>query len=278
MGFSRVVWGVLNISAPLAAALIVSNFGGINTQGIRPLYFIQLLLTIIVFLFLTLKLQTLPTQINRKNDGSGFKLASFIQDFRELFEGEKWLKRWIILRMIRQFGMSIAMPFTMLWIVNMKGADPYILGVMGTVSAIISSLLQIPAGKLSDRKGRKKVFLLLRPITYLGTFLMILAPRPEFLILVGFLGAIGMRGGAGSVSFTPFITMHWEMVPEEKRARWFGVEGFMSIFSIPATFLGGVMWEYGYMREVLLLPILIEALFVIPILLTVPDTLNRSIE
>ena len=105
---------------------------------------------------------------------------------------------------------------------------------------------------------------------------MILAPRPEYLVLVGLLGAVGMRGGAGGVSFTPFITMHWEMVPGEKRGRWFGVEGLIGIATIPATILGGVLWQYGFMREVLLIPIALEVLVVIPLLMTIPDTLGRN--
>ena len=276
MGLSRVVWGVLSVFAPMAAAIVVANFGGINAQGIRPLYFIQLLLSTFVFIFMATKLETLPTHIDRRKDRSSSKGAGFIQDFRELFKGEKWLKRWVALRMIRQFGISIAMPFVPLWMVNVKGADPYILGIMGTASTIMSSLLQIPAGRLADKIGRKKVYFLLRPITYLGTLLLILAPRPEYLIVVGLLGAVGMRGGAGGVSFTPFITMHWEMVPGEKRGRWFGIEGLMNVSTIPATFLGGVLWQYGLMIEALLLPILLEALVVIPILVTVPDTLGRN--
>ena len=276
MGLSRVVWGVLSTFAPMIAAIIVANSGGINARGIRPLYSIQLLLAMFVFLFMASRLQTLTTRVDRRKDEPDKEGAGFVQDFRELFRGERWLKRWMALRMIRQFGMSVAMPFVPLWMVNVKGADPYILGVMGTVSAIISSLLQIPAGRLADKIGRKRVFFLLRPITYLGTLLMILAPRPEYLIVVGLLGAVGMRGGAGGVSFTPFITMHWEMVPGEKRGRWFGIEGLMSIMSIPATLLGGILWQYGLMTETLLLPIVLEALFVIPILITVPDTLGRN--
>jgi len=276
MGLSRLVWGMLNVFAPMTAAIIVASFGGINAKGIRPLYSIQLLLTIFVFLFIAKKLEALPTHVDQKKDRFGSERVGLIEDFRELFKGERWLKRWMALRIIRQFGMRIAMPFTTLWIVNVKGADPYILGIMGTASIVMSSFLQIPAGRLADKIGRKKVFFLLRPISYLGTFLLILAPRPEYLIVVGLLGAVGMLGGAGGVSFTPFITMHWEMVPGEKRGRWFGVEGIMNVSAIPATILGGILWQYGFMREVLLLPILLESLIVIPILITVPDTLGRN--
>jgi MFS family permease len=276
MGLSRVIWGTLNIFAPVTAAMIVANSGGINARGIRPLYFIQILFAAIVFLFLSSRLQPLPAYSDEDEKRLASGVSGMVQDFRELFKGERGLKRWIVLRVIRQFGTSMATPFAALWLVNSKGADPYILGVMGSGAAIVSTLLQIPAGRLADRIGRKKVFLLLRPLTYMGTFLMILAPRPEHLILVGLFGAVGMTGGAGGVSFTPFITMHWEMVPDEKRGRWFGVEGLMNLSTIPANILGGVLWQAGFMREVLLLPIALEVLFVIPILMTVPDTLGRN--
>ncbi|NIV15979.1 MAG: MFS transporter, partial [Aliifodinibius sp.] len=52
MGFSRVVWGGLNIFAPIFAAFLVATFGGINARGIRPLYFVQVGLTLFALSFL----------------------------------------------------------------------------------------------------------------------------------------------------------------------------------------------------------------------------------
>ncbi len=79
-----------------------------------------------------------------------------------------------------------------------------------------------------------------------------------------------------SVGFTPFITMFWEMVPHEKRGRWFGVEGLLNISTIPASLVGGLLWERGFMVEVLLLPVLLELLVVLPLLASIPETLARS--
>jgi MFS family permease len=174
--------------------------------------------------------------------------------------------------------MRLSMPFTPLWIVDVKGADPYILGLMGTASTLVSILLQIPAGRLADKIGRKRTFYLFRPFVYLGTLLLVLAPKPEFLVLVGVLGYIGMAGGMGGlsgVSFIPFITMNFEMVPEEKRGRWLGILGFFGIISFPISILGGFMWQQGMRLEVLLLPILLEVFIAIPLLMTIPDTLKR---
>lgn len=272
MAFSRTICGLPTIFIPMIAAVIVASFGGINAQGIRPLYYIQLVLSVFVLLFVALRLQT--PRITRSE-----KKAGFIQEFQELLKGEKWLKRWMLLESLRMCGMRIAMPFIPLWMVKVKSADPYILGVMGTIGVIVSTLLQVPVGKLADRIGRKRVFYLLEPFNYLGTILLILAPSPQYLIFVGLLGGAGggsIGGGIGGVSFVPFITMHWEMVSAEKRGRWFGISGIFGILSVPASILGGYLWQQGYMILVLLLPMLVGALVTIPILITIPDTLGRS--
>jgi len=274
MGLSRTIWAIPTAFAPMTAAMIVSEFGGINTQGIKPLYYVQLVsIAFIIFLVASmLKPMKNPLVVNEHKSVSR---TSLIEDFRGLFKGERWLKQWTIIMCLRQFAMNISLPFIPLWMVSVKGADPYILGIMGTVGTVVSALLQIPTGRLADKIGRKKAFLLLRPFSYLGTILLIVAPNPESLIALGILGAAGLMtiGGIGGVSFVPFITMYWETVPAEKRGRWFGFTGIFSIFAVPASILGGFMWQAGLMELVLLIPILAEALIVIPILARIPDTL-----
>ena len=70
--------------------------------------------------------------------------------------------------------------------------------------------------------------------------------------------------------------MFWEMVPHEKRGRWFGVEGLLNISVIPASLLGGLLWERGLMIHVLLLPVLLELLVVMPLFASIPDTLGND--
>jgi MFS family permease len=236
-----------------------------------------------VFLFIVWKLPAISSKGKRAGEPSKARGARFIQDFRELFKGEIGLKRWIVISTIRNFGMRIALPFVPLWMVEVKGADPYILGLMGSIGTVTALFLQIPAGRLADRIGRKKVYLLLRPFVYIGTMVLIFAPRPEYLLAVGLLGAVGIMGGGGGggiggVSFTPYITMFWEMVPQEKMGRWFGIMGILNIISVPAAVIGGFLWQQGLMMEVLLLPVVLEVCIMIPIFLTIPDTLNRSKE
>ncbi len=280
MSLSRVIWGVINIFAPLIAGILVTYYGGINTNGIRPLYFIQLALAVFVLFYMYWSLEPLPSREEKITHSS---FVNLFDDYRDFFEGERWLKRWVILRLVMMFGVNLASPFVPLWLVEKKGASPNVLGLMGTIGVIVALIFQIPAGMLADRIGRKRVYFLLRPLAYLGTTLLVLAPNPEYLVIVGFLGAIalGVGGGGGgglsSVGFTPFITMFWEMVPTEKRGRWFGIEGLLNITTIPASYIGGILWERGFMTEVLMIPVVLEILIVLPLFASIPEFIESSV-
>jgi len=275
MSLSRTLWAIPSIFAPLIAAALVTYFGGINVAGIRPLYYIQLGFALLVFISLLLWLR-IPKKAPIERSQPARTGKGFIQDFRDLFKGEIGLKRWLTIMTSRNIGLSLAMPFIPLWLVHEKGADPYILGLIGTIGAIVLMLLQIPVGKLADKIGRKRAFYLFRPFAFLGTLVLILAPQPKYLLLVGLLGCFGFQQlGLSEVSFIPFITMNHEMVSREKRGRWHGSIGLFRLISFPASILGGIIWQQGLMIEVLLLPIALELLIVFPLMMTIPDTLYR---
>lgn len=143
-------------------------------------------------------------------------------------------------------------------------------------SLLSTTVLQLPAGWLADRIGRKKIFYIFRPFSYVGTLLAIATTRSEHLILAAILGSPiaglgGMSGGLAGLAFPAFITLWWESIPEEKRGRFFGIESLLGLTSIPASLLGGLLWQSGFVTEVLLLPILIEATIVLPTFVTLPE-------
>jgi len=280
ISISRTLWAIPRPLAPIAAAIIVAHYGGINAEGVRPLFYIQLILSLLVFIGIAIWLKGPKVDSTEKATELVKKGSGFIQDFRDVFKGERYLKRYMTMQAIRTIGMNTATSFIPLWMVNVKGADPYILGLTTVAGMIVSVILQIPVGRLSDKIGRKKAYLLLRPFSWVAELLLIWAPSPEWFILVGFLGGNVSGGGEGigigGISFIPNITMQWEMVPEKKRGRWHGILQLFGILTFPASILGGILWQQGLMIAVLLLPIVTEVLVATPILLTIPETLGRT--
>jgi MFS family permease len=259
ISISRVIGNILGVFAPMIAAFVVTHFGGLNAQGIRPLYFIQLAITIFIILIVA---RSLPPTLGRvdKREKSGLSLSRLINDYRDSLKGEKYLQRWVVLRIIMSFNRSLVTPFIVLWLVESKGATPYILGIIGSTSLIVTLLLQIPAGHLADKYGRKKVYFLINSLTYIGTLIAILAPEPNYLILAGIIGGYAtgvLGGGIGGVAMPLFVTWWWESVPEEKRGRFFGIEGLFGLAGIPSSILGGILWQQGYQMHILLFPIIV---------------------
>jgi len=262
MGFSRSFWGILNLSAPLFAAWIVTIFGGINAQGIRPLYYVQLILILFAFFLVALRY---PGREPSADKVKKVSISEFIRSLKELIVRNKSAKKWVILRSISFFNMSVSMPFIPIWMVEEKGATPYILGLTSTASIIVSMIAPILAGKLTDKLGRKKAYYILSPITYIGVIILILAPTSEYLILSGIFSGFQMT------SFIPFITMFWESVSAEERGKWYAIEGLVSSSMILSGIVGGIMWQLGLMVQVLILPVLLGALVMIPLLSTIPE-------
>ncbi|MDQ1279382.1 MAG: hypothetical protein QG670_644 [Thermoproteota archaeon] len=279
ISLSRVFLGALNAFAPLSAAYIVSSFGGINTQGMRPLYYIQLLLYVFVFFYVIKFLGTVSQKRTEETNGLSSQNGA-LRNYQEFFK-DKHLRRWIIVRIVQTFSGSFSAAFIPLWFINVKHASPEIFGVFSTLSMIVSLSLNIPVGRLADKLGRKKTYYLLVPFTWIGGILIVISPNPQWLIISGIIGGGGqaLGSGIGGVSNVPFVTMWWEQIPAEMRGRGWGIEGLITSGSaIPASLIAGVLWDQGFQSQVavLVIPIILTALVVVPLLSTIPDTLGSK--
>ncbi|MDQ1278846.1 MAG: transporter [Thermoproteota archaeon] len=282
ISLARVIYNVLNIFAPIVAAIVITFFGGekITAEGIRPLYFIELALSIFVFFLVARFLPPTLGSVDKKAR-LGSKKTSMVRDYLGALKGEKYLKGWVVLRIVQTFATSLVAPFAVLWLVDSKGADAYTFGVIGSTSLIVTLILQIPAGRLADKYGRRITYFTLRPMSYLGSFIAIIAQSPELLIFSALLGGYASTSGqqdAGisGVSSPLLVTWWWESVPEEKRGRFFGIEGLLGLAAIPASIIGGILWQQGYIMYVLLIPIVLEVAIVMPLLATVPDIIRSK--
>lgn len=272
ISISRVIWTISSLFSPLIAAIMISYFGGMSAEGIRPLYFVQIPASLLAILLVLAKLEHLPTQKSPSQQPQKFDL---IQSYRELVKSEKLLKHWIVAVAAMNLW-AISLPYIPLWMVKVKGADQNILGLIGTLSILSSLLMMMPIGKLSDAIGRKKVFLLFRPLVYAGTLLLAWAPNHIVLIIAGILGLTALMGapgmgGIGGASSIPLITMFFESFSPEKRGRAQGLVGLLNLISSMAALLGGLLWNMGYMEVVLLLPLLTDILILIPTIIHMPE-------
>ena len=93
---------IVGMISPLVSAYLVTVFGGMTVEGIRPLYYLQFAGYGLIFFLVVVQLR--EPQQGRLADATRF---SFIDDFRHLFEGRKNLSRWIAISAFTSLPMSM---------------------------------------------------------------------------------------------------------------------------------------------------------------------------
>jgi MFS family permease len=260
---------LLAMLAPLVAARLVTIFGGLNVEGIRPLYVIRFVGYLFVFLFLAAQIRDLKSATEAETDNS----LGFVNDFKQLFGGRGPLKRWLIIASLTWFPMAMTAPFLQLFAHQAKEADQYLLGVMATATVLTQVVFGIPLGRLADKIGRKKVIYLLAPLWYASNLLLVYSFNSFTLILAGALQTFYF------VSSGVTNAMTLELVPVKQMGKWSGLVGlFRGLVTIPAPILGGLIWEHLSPVYVFLIPIGVDFLLKLPLLATIPETLDGTTE
>ncbi|MFP3952006.1 MAG: MFS transporter [Candidatus Bathyarchaeia archaeon] len=262
-GIRTTIMQFFSIFSPTIGGLLVHFFGGISVEGIRPLYFIQLIGYSLVTIFVALKLTDVETV-------DSVDTREFFGHYREMLQSGSHLKLFAFLQALGSITWGMSMPFPFVYAADFKGADSLLIGYMGTVFVLASMVLAIPMGALADSRGRKFTIYLTRPFFYLSYLLLVLAPKGAWWVL---LLAWACRGVM--MSSRAWMTMSMEMVPKEYRGRWTGFSSLLqNLVRVPAMLVGGYIYESINPALVFLIPIAVDALIRLPLLTRVPETMK----
>lgn len=254
--------GPISMIAPMVGALLVTTFGGINANGIRPLFYICLAGTVGTF-FLIL------TQLSDRRWGSTAGMSpNPFKGISEVFKKGHNLKRWIFIYSISILPSGMVTPFVQVFAHDIKGADQYILGVMVTAAGIVPIVLGIFLGRLTDKWGRKKLIYMSMPFVWLANLILIWSPNTAWLVVSGALQGFYIMSGL------PVRAMSRELVPPEQMGRWLGILEFCSmVFAAGSVYLAGLIWDHIGPEYIFLAVIAIDILIRIPLLIRMPETL-----
>ena len=259
--------GFLGMAGPMIGALMVTEFGGLNVRGIRPLFFIGLAVTVFTFILIYTQLS------DRKWTSQSVAKPNLFKDLSQVFKEGRNLKRWLIISSVTSLPLGMVLPFCQVFAHEFKGADQYILGYMVTGFALTPLVFGIPFGRLADKIGRKKVIYLVAPLFWASNLTLIWAPGPGFLI------AAGILQGFYFVSSTVAGAMTFELVPAEQMGRWLGIIRFVRLLlAAGSAYAAGVIWDNLGPQYVFLTVIGLDLFIRIPLLIGMPETLDLQIE
>jgi len=253
--------GLLGLAAPMVGACLVTAFGGVSVQGIRPLFFVCVAGVTGTFFLILIQLSDRGWSNTR--GGS----LNFFQEFSQIFKEGRNLKRMLIIASLTGMEMGMVTPYIQPYANQFKGADQFVLGAMVTASSVVPLVLGIPFGRLSDKIGRKKVIYLAALPVVASYITLIYAPNSIFLIASGAL--------QGFYMITVIVTnaMSRELVPPEQMGRWMGILGLgrMGLAAI-MTYVCGLIWDHVGPQYVFWF-IIVFYIIRLPLLIGMPETL-----
>jgi len=267
-GLCRTLAAPVSIAAPLLAAWIISRFGGIRVEGLRPLFAIQGLIFAGILALLLTQLSAASAR-NERSDGLGI-LSGFLQIFKQ----GPAVARLMLIMGLMELPWTIGQPFMPVYAYEFKGANEFIISGIAMTSMLVPMLASIPLGRLADRHGRKKLLFAIAPLTYAANLFLILAPA------AGAGGSLcllmyGVFFGFNSIGMALASSMAAEIVPQEQMGRWIGVVGlFRGLLSIPAPTAAGLIWEHVGPQYVFLAAIGIDVCLRLPLLALSRETLH----
>jgi MFS family permease len=247
--------------APVVAAYLITRFGGMNAGGIRPLFWISAVGILgalaIVYLYLNN-----PIEPSRKG-------GSILHGFRRVFKEGTMVTRWLIYTMISTVPMYLAF-YIPYYAKEIKGADPYVIGLMDSAYWASSVFLALPVGILADRYGRKKLVAILTPIYCLALVLLVVAPNDLVLILAGALNGFFMLGAITQAA------IGLELVPREILGSWTGLNSLSrGLVNIAAPMIGGLLWA-SLGPEYVFYFLIATQVVKLGILWTIPSSVTRG--
>ncbi len=256
---------VLSMMAPLLAAPVVTAFGGVTLEGIRPLYAMRFAGYALVFLLVATRLSDI------KSTPAAGVTPGLISGIKQLLAGSSPLRKWVVISSLTSLPIAMSLPFLQVFAHEVKGANQYVLGAMATATILTRLVFGVPLGRLADRIGRKKVIYLLTPLWYVSHLLLIFSFSSVTLILAGALWTFYYinSGVSGAMAL--------ELVSVEEMGKWSGLQGlFRGLITIPAPILAGLIWERLGPGYVFLVPLVVDLFIRIPLLTTVPETLHMG--
>ena len=233
MGICDTISFFPQLIAPVLGAVLITYFGGLNAEGIRPLFYLQLVGTLVALAILQLWFRNPAAQ-------AGGRRGNVFADIGGLFREGRIIKRWLMLTVAAAFPWQVAF-YTPLFAAQVKGADQFIVGGISAASTIVFVFFAIPLGRLSDTVGRKKIGALAACLMIISYVVMVLAPSNEILLLAGFLNGFNM-------SFTQnLMAISVELVPPKRLGSWVGIQGFCrGVVGIISPIICGYLWAFVF--------------------------------
>jgi MFS family permease len=257
---------ISGIIAPIVGAAIIASAGGMTAEGIRPIFYLQLVVLAIELVIIVVKFT------NPKKRAGVTRRMGMMEGVKEVLAKGVAVKRFLLYQSILTVPFYLNAIYIPLYAAEVKKADAFTLGGMATAALLVPLILSIPSGKLADMWGRKRVVYMCLPLYCLSLVLLAIAPEGNSAMLI----ASGVFQGFYMLGMVTGNAIRAEIVPISLLGSWGGLLGlFGGIVGIIVPITAGYIWTAINPLSVLVL--LIGSTIVAGMVLTtMPETLKME--
>ena len=262
---------LLGIVGPMISGWFLMNIMGVadtptDPASIRPLFYISLAISVVSLFLIIFKLE------NIKWGKAVTKKRHIMRDAVSILKADKNCRKWVVCASVGALPTGMVIPYLQVFAAEYKNADTPTLAAITTATALTSVLCGYFVGILSDKFGRKKIFLATIICYIVGLAVLLVGNSPVLLVFVG------LMAGFQEISAPVSAAIQNELVPRSVMGRWQGVVRFFSgIISAVLALVAGVAYDVLGGQWVFIIYIACEVCIRIPLLLSLPETLHYKV-
>ena len=156
------------------------------------------------------------------------------------------LRQLLLADCLVRFGSNLAAVYVVLWVINVLGKSPLVFGAYTSLQMVVAIAGYLPAAYLADRWGRQPF--ILATFTFFTLFPLSLVLLPASWVFLAFVIA-GLREIGEPARKARIV----DLAEEGHRGRVVGLYYLIrGMVTIPAPFVGGLIWQRGAMWPMLL--------------------------
>lgn len=255
---------ISTLIAPMVAAILITRFGGLEAEGIRPLFWLQALGFVLVLSF-TYKFYFDTERTKASSTSSGFT-----ESIEQVFRRGAAVKPWVLYTFLSSMTFYTSMTYLSAFVTEVKLGDEFIVGGMTTASMVLPLLISLLLGRAADTFGRKRVLYVTTPLYCMSILMLIYAQDATMLLISGVLQGFYLLSAVTQGAITA------ELVPVFLLGRWYGILNLLGgLASVTAPVIGGFIWTTIGPNYVFFFMILIEASKMFILWLAIPETLKK---
>ena len=141
--------------------------------------------------------------------------------------------------MMEGFSFASIGPLVVLFLAFRFSMDAGVISILMGVAMGLGALVALPSGRLADRIGKKRMFVMGGYVAFIATMLLPLSPVLAVVVVM-----LACRSMAFQVSSPALRALQADIVPENVRGRLIGLlESMTNMGSVIGAPLGGFLWD-----------------------------------